>query len=224
VFRAVSPRVRFWPLAADGERFGPGSVLARICGPARPILRAERTALNFIQRLSGIATLTARYVAAVRGTPAKILDTRKTVPGWRELDKYAVRRGGGTNHRIGLYDMILVKDNHIAAAGSIAAAVRPCRGSRLPVEVECRTLVEVREALSAGARRILLDNMTPVQLRAAVRLGRGGARFEASGGVTLRNVRRVASSGVNYISVGALTHSPLAANIALEFDRGQQVL
>jgi nicotinate-nucleotide pyrophosphorylase (carboxylating) len=218
VFQAVSRRVEFQPLAADGERFRPGRALARIWGPARSLLAAERTALNFIQRMSGVASLTARYVAAVWGTGVRILDTRKTVPGWRELDKYAVRRGGGSNHRRGLYDMILIKDNHVAAAGSIADAVGRCRRLHLPVEVECRTLADVEEALASDCRRILLDNMTPAQMRAAVRLGRRGVRFEASGGITLDNVRRVARTGVSRISVGALTHSAPAADIALEFD------
>jgi nicotinate-nucleotide pyrophosphorylase (carboxylating) len=202
----------------DGSRFRSGQVLATVEGRARSLLAAERTALNFLQRMSGVATLTRRYVDAVRGTRAVILDTRKTVPGWRELDKYAVRCGGGMNHRRGLYDMVLIKDNHIAAAGSVAAALAACKGrTRLAVEVEAGNLREVREALAAGAQRILLDNMTPAQLRAAVQLCRGQAKTEASGGVTLTNVRKVALTGVDYISVGAITHSAQAADIALDF-------
>lgn len=218
VFHILDRRVRFEPRRSDRAVLRRGALIASVTGPARSLLAAERTALNFLQRMSGVATLTARYVRAIRGTRARILDTRKTVPGWRELDKYAVRCGGGTNHRFGLYDMVLVKDNHIAAAGSIRLALERCRGTRLPVEVECRTLVQVREALAAGARRIMLDNMPLPRLRAAVGLSRGRALLEASGGVTLRNVRAVARTGVDYISVGALTHSAPAADIALDFD------
>jgi nicotinate-nucleotide pyrophosphorylase (carboxylating) len=202
---------------ADGSRYSRGQTLARVVGYARPMLAAERTALNFLQHLSGIAALTRRFVDAVRGTGAVILDTRKTTPGWRRLEKYAVRCGGGTNHRMGLYDRILIKDNHIAAAGSITAAVERCRSSRLPVEVEAGTLADVQEALAAGARRILLDNMSVAQMKRAVALARGKAKLEASGGVTSRNVRRMAETGVDYISVGAITHSAPAADIALDF-------
>jgi nicotinate-nucleotide pyrophosphorylase (carboxylating) len=217
VFRALDRSVRFTPKLEDSARFRRGVVLASVQGRARPILAAERTALNFLQRLSGIATATRRFVDAVRGTRAVILDTRKTAPGWRVLEKYAVRCGGGTNHRVGLYDMILIKDNHIAAARSITAALERCRPSRLPVEVEARTLADVSEALSASARRILLDNMTTRQLKLAVALARGKAKLEASGGITLRNARRVAETGVDYISVGAVTHSAPAIDIALDF-------
>jgi len=217
VFRALDRSVRFAPRLEDGDRFRKGLVLASVRGRARPILAAERTALNFIQRLSGIATATRRFVDSVRGTKAVILDTRKTTPGWRVLEKYAVRCGGGTNHRAGLYDMILVKDNHIAAAGSITAALERCHPSRRPVEVETRTLADVREALSAGAKRILLDNMTPAVVRKAVTVARGRAKLEVSGGVTLANVRRYALAGADYISVGAITHSAPAADIALDF-------
>jgi len=217
VFRALDRSVRFTPKLQDGARFKKGLVLASVQGRARPILAAERTALNFVQRLSGIATATRRFVDSVRGTKAVIFDTRKTTPGWRTLEKYAVRCGGGTNHRVGLSDMILIKDNHIVAAGSITAALKRCRTSRLPAEVETRTLADVREALSAGATRILLDNMTARQLRLAVALARGKAKLEASGGITLRNVRRIAEAGVDYISVGAITHSAPAADIALDF-------
>jgi nicotinate-nucleotide pyrophosphorylase (carboxylating) len=217
VFLTVDRSVRFTAKLKDGRRFRNGQVLAAVEGRARSILAAERTALNFIQRLTGIATTTSRYVQAVRGTRAVILDTRKTTPGWRALEKYAVRCGGGTNHRAGLYDMILIKDNHIAAAGSITAALESCRSSRLPVEVETRTLADVREALAAGARRILLDNMTPARVKRAVALVRGHARLEASGGITLANVRRYARAGVDCISVGALTHSAPSSDIALDF-------
>jgi nicotinate-nucleotide pyrophosphorylase (carboxylating) len=218
VFLTLDRSVRFSPRLKDGARFRKDQVLAEVHGRARSILTAERTALNFIQRMSGIASATRRFVDAIRGTRAVILDTRKTTPGWRDLEKYAVRCGGGTNHRTGLYDMILIKDNHIAAAGSITAAVERCRTSRLPLEVETQTLADVEEALAAGAKRILLDNMTTAQMKKAVALVRGRARLEASGGITLRNVRRVAETGVDYISVGAITHSAPAADIALDFE------
>jgi nicotinate-nucleotide pyrophosphorylase (carboxylating) len=217
VFLAVDRRIRFRPACRDSRHFDKDDVLARVSGPARSMLSAERTALNFIQHLSGIATLTGRFVAAVRGTAAVILDTRKTLPGWRALEKCAVRCGGGTNHRRGLDDMILIKDNHIAAAGSVTAALARCRGSRLSIEIEAKTLAQVREALAAGAKRILLDNMSLAQLRSAVRLARGRAKLEASGGITLSRVRRVAETGVDFISVGAITHSAPAADIALDF-------
>ncbi len=217
VFLALDRSVRFTPKLQDGARYGKDQVLASVQGRARPILAAERTALNFIQRLSGVATTTRRFVDAVRGTRAVILDTRKTTPGWRNLEKHAVRCGGGTNHRSGLHDMVLIKDNHIAAAGSTTAAIERCRRSQLQVEVETRTLADVREALAAGAKRILLDNMTVARMKQAVTLARGRAKLEASGGVTLRNVRRIAETGVDYISVGAITHSAPAADIALDF-------
>jgi nicotinate-nucleotide pyrophosphorylase (carboxylating) len=217
VFLALDRSIRFVPELKDGTRFRKDQVLAEVQGRARPILAAERTALNFIQRLSGIASMTRQFVDAVRGTRAVVLDTRKTTPGWRALDKYAVRCGGGTNHRAGLYDMILIKDNHIAAAGSITTAVERCRSSRLPLEVETETLTDAREALAAGAKRILLDNMSLAQMRKAVALARGQARLEASGGINLRNVRQVALTGVDYISIGTITHSAPAADIALDF-------
>lgn len=218
VFAAVDRAVRFQRLVNDGTAFRRGTVLARVRGRARSLLAAERTALNFLERLSGIATLTSRYVRAVRGTGAAILDTRKTTPGWRELEKYAVRCGGGANHRMGLYDMVLVKDNHIAAAGSVSSALRACLAqTRFGVEVEAASLAEVREALAAGARRVLLDNMSPARLRRAVGLCRGRAVTEASGGVTLDSVRDIARTGVDYISVGAITHSAPAVDIALDF-------
>jgi nicotinate-nucleotide pyrophosphorylase (carboxylating) len=218
VFRTADRRIRFTARYADGARFAAGDTLAQLRGPARGILAAERTALNFLQRLAGIATLTRRYVEALEGTGARLLDTRKTTPGWRELEKQAVRHGGGTNHRHGLHDMVLIKDNHIAAVGSITAALERCRAARVPVEIEVRTLAGLREALAAGATRILLDNMTIARLRRAVEITRGRARLEASGGITLSRARAFAGTGVDFISVGALTHSAPAADIALDFD------
>ncbi len=217
VFLSVDRSTQFEPRLTDGSRFKAGQTLARVAGYARPMLAAERTALNFLQHLCGIATLTRRYVDAVQGTNAAILDTRKTTPGWRTLEKYAVRCGGGTNHRMGLDDLILIKDNHVAVAGSVTEALDRCRGHGLPREVEVQNLVGFRQALAAHARRILLDNMTIAQMKEAVTLARGRARLEASGGVTLRNVRRIAETGVDYISVGAITHSAPATDIALDF-------
>jgi nicotinate-nucleotide pyrophosphorylase (carboxylating) len=195
-----------------------------IAGPARALLTAERVALNFVQRLSGIATLTAAFVKAVRGTGAQILDTRKTTPGLRLLEKYAVACGGGSNHRLGLHDMVLIKDNHLVALAQegprpIVRAVQRARARypHLKVEVEADTLAQVEEAVEAGADFILLDNMTPRQLRAAVRRVAGRARTEASGGVTLATVRAIARTGVDFISVGALTHSAPAVDVALDF-------
>lgn len=216
VFRTVDPAVRFQPLASDAAPVLRGTVVARVSGPARSILSAERTALNFLSRLSGIATLTRKYVQAVAGTGTVILDTRKTTPGWRELEKYAVRCGGGRNHRFGLYDMILIKDNHIVAAGSIAEALEPCLGSRLRVEVEVKTLAELRAALDRGCRLIMLDNMSLAQMRRAVKLARGRANLEASGRMTLARVPGVARTGIDFISVGALTHSAPALDLSLE--------
>ncbi|MFO7638559.1 MAG: carboxylating nicotinate-nucleotide diphosphorylase [bacterium] len=218
VFMAVDARARFKPAHRDGTGFSTGDVLAFVRGPARGLLTAERTALNFLQRLSGIATLTRRYVDAISNTKAILLDTRKTAPGWRELEKYAVRCGGGRNHRRGLHDMVLIKDNHIAAAGSIPDALARCRGTRAAVEIEVRTLAELDQALACDAGRILLDNMTLAQLRRAVALNRGRARLEASGGINLRRIRRVAATGVDFISVGAITQSAPAADIAFDFD------
>jgi nicotinate-nucleotide pyrophosphorylase (carboxylating) len=195
-----------------------------VAGPARALLTAERVALNFVQRLSGVATLTAKFVDAVRGTKARILDTRKTTPGLRALEKYAVRCGGGQNHRFGLFDLVLIKDNHLAVLGEaapnpVAAAVAAARRQypQLQVEVEADTLAQVEQAIAAGADIILLDNMTPDALRAAVQLVAGRARTEASGGVNLATVRAIAETGVDFISVGALTHSAPAVDIALDF-------
>jgi nicotinate-nucleotide pyrophosphorylase (carboxylating) len=182
------------------------------------VLTGERLALNVLGRLSGIATLTRRYVDAVAGTGAVILDTRKTTPGLRSLEKHAVACGGGQNHRLGLYDGILIKDNHLRVAGSLAEAVARARETGAAVEVECDTLAQVREALAAGADSILLDNMSVSELREAVELARGQARLEASGGVTLETVRAIAETGVDFISVGALTHSARALDVSLEVE------
>jgi nicotinate-nucleotide pyrophosphorylase (carboxylating) len=203
------------PLATDGDLVEPGPI-ANVSGPARAVLTGERLALNLLGRLSGIATLTRRFVDAVDGTGATILDTRKTTPGLRELEKQAVRCGGGTNHRFRLDDGVLIKDNHLRLAGSIAEAVARARSMGLPVEVECDTPAQVGEAIDAGADRILLDNMTPAQLREAVAFTDGRAELEASGGVTLDTVRAIAETGVDFVSVGALTHSARALDVSLE--------
>jgi nicotinate-nucleotide pyrophosphorylase (carboxylating) len=197
--------------------------VARGEGPARGLLAAERTALNLLGHLSGVATLTARFVREIEGTGARILDTRKTTPGLRALEKAAVAAGGGTNHRMGLYDAILIKENHAALAGGVGEAVRRARESRpdLPIEVECRSLAEVRQGAEAGATRLLLDNMSPAELRdavAAAREGGDGPELEASGGVTLETVREIAETGVDFISVGALTHSAPALDLSMTID------
>jgi nicotinate-nucleotide pyrophosphorylase (carboxylating) len=223
-FPEVAAAARVRGLVSDGERLRAGARILEVEGPARAVLTAERVALNFVQRLSGVATLAAEFVAAVSGTKAKILDTRKTTPGWRELEKYAVRCGGAQNHRFGLWDMVLVKDNHLAALraakpNAIAAAVQRARAQypALKVEVEADTLEQVQQAVSAGADIVLLDNMTLEQLREAVRIASGRAKTEASGGVNLRTVRAIAETGVDYISVGAMTHSARAVDIGLDF-------
>jgi nicotinate-nucleotide pyrophosphorylase (carboxylating) len=203
------------PLAADGDRVEQGPV-ARVEGPARSVLTGERLALNLIGRLSGIATLARRYVDAVAGTGAVILDTRKTTPGLRALEKHAVACGGARNHRFGLDDGILIKDNHLRIAGSLGQAVARAQETGVAVEVECETVAQVREALAAGADSILLDNMTLDELRDSVALAGGRARLEASGGVTLETVRAIAETGVHFISVGALTHSARALDVSLE--------
>jgi nicotinate-nucleotide pyrophosphorylase (carboxylating) len=215
-FIALDPEVSMRRLAAEGLWREGGPVL-EVQGRARALLSAERTALNFLQRLSGVATLAARYVAAVEGTGARILDTRKTTPGLRALEKAAVAAGGATNHRAGLYDAILIKENHAAIAGGVGEAVRRARAwaPMLAVEVECRTLAEVDAALEAGAPRLLLDNMDPDQLRAAVKQVAGRAQLEASGGVTLQTLRDIASTGVDFVSVGAITHSAPALDLSL---------
>jgi nicotinate-nucleotide pyrophosphorylase (carboxylating) len=224
-FGLLSDAVSVRRLARDGASLAAGDVLLNISGPARALLSAERVALNFVQRLSGVATLTARFVQQVQGTNVKILDTRKTTPGWRRFEKYAVACGGGTNHRLGLFDRVLIKDNHLAALrdatpNPIAAAIQQARAAypALQIEVEADTLAQVAQAADAGTDVILLDNMTPSQLREAVRLVAGRARIEASGGVTLETVRAIAQTGVDFISVGALTHSAPAVDIGLDFE------
>jgi nicotinate-nucleotide pyrophosphorylase (carboxylating) len=220
VFRALDPDVSFEASAADGDRFPEPVELARVSGRTRAVLTGERTALNILGRLSGIATLTRRFVDAIDGTGAEILDTRKTTPGLRALEKYAVRCGGGRNHRFGLDDGILVKDNHLRAAGGVRPAVERLRaaGTGLPIEVEAETLDDVREAIAAGAEQILLDNMTPALMREAVELVDGKATLEASGGVSLETVREIAETGVDFISVGALTHSARSLDVSLELE------
>lgn len=219
VLLALNQGVKFITEVEDGSRVTRGTVLANLDGPARALLTGERTALNFLGRMSGIATLTREFVDAVSGTNAIILDTRKTVPGLRFTDKLAVRLGGGQNHRTGLFDMVLIKDNHIDFAGSITAAVQRVRasGTTLEIEVETCSLDNVGEALELGVERILLDNMSIATMREAVEICAGRARLEASGNVTLETVLEVASTGVDYISVGALTHSPKVFDVSLEF-------
>jgi nicotinate-nucleotide pyrophosphorylase (carboxylating) len=224
-FRELSPAVSIEAVASDGKSLKAGGELLKISGPAGAILTAERVALNFVQRLSGIATLTAQFVDAIKGTQAKILDTRKTTPGWRRLEKYAVVCGGGRNHRFGLFDMVLIKDNHLAALrdaepNAVAVAVRQARAKhpKLKVEVEADTLEQVEQAVAAGADIVLLDNMNPVQLRLAVQKCKDRAQTEASGGVNLASVRAIAETGVDFISAGALTHSARAVDIGLDFE------
>jgi nicotinate-nucleotide pyrophosphorylase (carboxylating) len=224
-FRELSPKIEIKKLSRDGQRAEAGDTLLKISGSSRALLSAERVALNFVQRLSGVATATAQFADAVRGTPAKILDTRKTTPGWRRFEKYAVACGGGQNHRIGLFDMVLIKDNHLVALrdekpNAIAAAVARAREKfpKLKVEVEADTLEQVAQAADAGADIILLDNMPPTQLRQAVKIVKGRAQTEASGGVNLKTVRKIAEAGVDFISVGAITHSARAVDIGLDFE------
>jgi nicotinate-nucleotide pyrophosphorylase (carboxylating) len=223
-FRELSRTLKIKATVRDGQRVEVGDVLLELSGPTHAILGAERVALNFVQRLSGVATLTAHFVAAVRGTKAQILDTRKTTPGWRVFEKYAVSCGGGKNHRLGLHDMILIKDNHLAALrdekpSAVAAAIARAREKypKLLVEVEADTLVQVAQAVEAGADIILLDNMSPNRLWQAVHMIGGRALTEASGGVNLKNIAALARTGVDYISVGALTHSARAVDIGLDF-------
>jgi nicotinate-nucleotide pyrophosphorylase (carboxylating) len=219
VFASVDPSLAFQPCCAEGQAVASGAPLAEVRGPVLGILAGERTALNFLSRLCGIATLTKRYVEAVAGTGAQILDTRKTVPGWRVLDKYAVAVGGGRNHRMGLHDGILLKDNHLAAAGGVTPAVKCVRASapeHLRVEVEVESESQAEEALAAGADLLLLDNQSVEELRRLVPLLRDRTVLEASGGIDLGNVRAVAETGVHRISIGALTHSAAGADLALE--------
>lgn len=218
-FQQLDPRVTLEPLVGEGHHFAADTVLATVRGEARALLAGERVALNFVQRLSGIATLTARFVEAVRDLPVRICDTRKTTPGLRYLERYAVRMGGGYNHRFGLYDAVLIKDNHIAVCGGIGDAVNRVRRllpHTMKIEVECATLAQVQEALAASVDAILLDNMTLDDLREAVRMAKGRAFLEASGGVRLETVCQIAETGVDAISVGALTHSAPAIDIKLE--------
>jgi nicotinate-nucleotide pyrophosphorylase (carboxylating) len=224
-FRELSKTIKIEKKLCDGDRAIAGATLLEISGPARAILSAERVALNFVQRLSGVATLTAQFVKAVKGTGAQILDTRKTTPGWRRFEKYAVACGGGKNHRIGLFDMILIKDNHLVALqnekpNAIAAAVARAREKfpKLKIEVEADTLEQVEQAVDTGADFVLLDNMDLTQLRSAVKTIAGRAKTEASGGVNLKTVRAIAATGVDFISVGALTHSARAVDIGLDFE------
>ncbi|MFQ3650634.1 MAG: carboxylating nicotinate-nucleotide diphosphorylase [Gemmataceae bacterium] len=229
VFAQVDPQVSWQSLLADGALLQPGMALARVSGPMRSILVAERTALNFVQRLSGIASLTARYAEQIAGTRAVLLDTRKTTPGWRHLEKYAVRCGGGTNHRLGLYDGVLIKDNHLAALGfgpqAVAQAVQAARvqyGHSVPIEVEVDTLEQLEVALTAEPDIILLDNMPPDLLCQAIARRDAVApaiRLEASGGVNLDTIAAIAATGIDRISVGALTHSAVALDIGLDYER-----
>lgn len=218
-YELLDSAVEFSPQLADGSRVTRAGLLALVSGRTSSLLTAERTALNFLGRMSGIATLTRQFVDAVAGTRAVILDTRKTAPGLRAVDKLAVKLGGGGNHRIGLYDMILIKDNHIDYAGGIEEAVRRAKAARsgLPIEVEARTMNDVRVALSLGVERILLDNMSVEMMAEAVRLTNGRAKLEASGNVTLETVRRIAETGVDFISVGALTHSAKAFDVSFDY-------
>ena len=220
-FRSVDPSIEFDRRIADGTAVQPGDIVAKVTGPGRALLSAERTGLNFLQRMSGIATLTRLYVDAVAGTKAQILDTRKTVPGLRMLDKWAVAVAGGTNHRIGLYDMALIKDNHIVAAGGVTPAVERVRAydkRRRPIEVEITNFDQLHEALALHVDQIMLDNMSLEAMRAAVRLVGGATPLEASGNVSLETVRAIAETGVDYISVGKLTHSVPALDISFDLN------
>jgi len=219
VFRKLDPWVQFTPLAHDGNKVQSGSIIAQVQGKTRALLAGERLALNIMQHLSGIATHTAKFVEVLKGSRAEILDTRKTLPGLRALEKYAVRMGGGRNHRFGLYDGILIKDNHIAAAGGIIKAMAGIRKKVHPllkIEVEVKTLDEVREAMAAGATMLLLDNMPPALMKQAVNIVGGRVLVEASGNVTLDTVKAIGDTGVDFISSGSLTHSSPAADISMK--------
>ena len=221
VFALVDERVKFTVFIADGDTVKKGDIFATVSGPARSLLSGERTALNFLQRMSGIATMTQRFVEAVKPHPAIILDTRKTAPGLRLLDKWAVKLGGGQNHRSGLFDMVLIKNNHITAVGSITEAVkrvRACDDRQRPIEVEVRTLDELHEVLLLQVDRVLLDNMNYEQMREAVKITAGRVPLEASGNVTLENVAAVAATGVDFISTGSITHSVRALDISLKLN------
>ncbi len=220
-FRALDPDVAFVSIHTDGDAVLSNMAVARVSGGARALLSAERVALNFLGRMSGIATLTRRYVEAIAGTKATIVDTRKTTPGFRAFEKYAVRRGGGKNHRAGLFDAVLIKDNHIVAAGNLSKAIAGARahaGHMVKVEVEVDTLDQLGEALEHNIDAVLLDNLHPDQLRDAVRLVAGRVTTEASGGVNLDTVRAIAETGIDLISIGALTHSPSVLDVGLDFE------
>ncbi|MBN2027160.1 MAG: carboxylating nicotinate-nucleotide diphosphorylase [Actinobacteria bacterium] len=221
VFRQLDTKVKFQPLVSDGDRLPAASEIAVVEGPVVTILEGERTALNFLQRLSGIATLTSRFVAQAAPHGATILDTRKTAPGLRVLEKYAVRAGGGRNHRMGLYDAVLIKDNHITAVGGVGKAVEEARaevGESTTIEVEIQRLADLEEAIQAGADIVMLDNMGTAEVGEAVRSARERVKLEASGGIDLSNVAAYAETGVDFISVGAITHSAKALDIALDLE------
>jgi len=225
VFEQIDPDVSFHPLASDGERAGPSDAIAEIHGDLASLMAGERTALNFLMRMSGVATLTRRFVEAVAGTGARIVDTRKTLPGWRSLDKYAAAVGGATNHRVGLFDGILLKDNHIAAAGGLEPAIKAALASapdNLRIQVEVESESDAKLAVDAGIDFLLLDNCTPDELAAIVASLDGRALLEASGGITLDNVRAIAESGVQRISVGGLTHSAVGVDVAMEMESGAE--
>ena len=222
VFQRLEPSLKFEPQVSEGEEVAPGTVLAILTGPVAPILTGERVALNFLQHLSGIATFTRKMVAALQGYPVAIADTRKTTPGWRALEKYAVRLGGGHNHRFGLYDAVLIKNNHLTAVGSIAAAIQKAREQiphTMQIEVEVTDLAGLEEALAAGADIVMLDNMDEAAMAHAVELAKGRAVLEASGSMTRERLPRVAATGVNFISMGKLTHSAPAVDIHLRLVR-----
>lgn len=216
VFRQVDRRIKFSAKVKDGARVNKGKVIATVVGPAKGILTGERVALNFLQQLSGVATLTNQFVNKLKSRNVKILDTRKTTPGLRVFEKMAVKVGGGTNHRMGLWDAVLIKDNHIKIADGVKKAIQLC-SPRKSIEIEAKTIAQVRQAIAAGANRILLDNMSLKTLRQAVKLcKKARIKTEASGGVNLQNIRAIANTGVDFISVGALTHSPKALDISLK--------
>lgn len=223
VFMTIDGSIEWSASKNDGELISKGMEFATVSGNARALVMGERTALNFLQRLSGIATLTRKYCDEIEGTGAALLDTRKTIPGFRELEKYAVRMGGGKNHRMGLHDRYLIKDNHISVAGSISKAVSLAMAAREAgqlVEVEARTFIEVREAIDSGADIILLDNMNPTEIADAVKFVAGRAKLEASGNITLENIRSYAETGVDFISTGAITHSATASDISMKIKIG----
>jgi len=222
VYALLDPAVIVTPLAEEGARVHPGDAIARCVGPTASILAGERTALNFLQRMCGIATYARRIVEMIEGSGIRLLDTRKTLPGLRKLDKYAVRTGGGTNHRMGLYDMVMIKDNHIRAAGGIAKAVALVReryGDRYTIEVEAQTIEEAKEAAHAGVDIIMLDNMEPALIKEAVKAINGRAKIEVSGMVNEQSIRQLLGCGIDFVSMGALTHSVRAFDCSLEFSR-----